>query len=169
MAACKQGLTRVEMKALTSKEPSSAEVLSLEEGARNFGKGRSRKEEDILGMSGLLLGKQNIYSTKPGWDRGGWAGSSGDGSGVGADLGSPGLWLPIWPSAATPSLGTKDGRTFKRGTGRCHLRPQHPTQSWARGSPLSLLPSQDQLHNLGGPVLKENAGPLVQNLRIFKW
>lgn len=69
------------MKALTSKEPSSTEVLSppwLEEGASNLGKGRSRKEESMLGMSGLLLGKQNIYSTKPGWDRGGRVGSSGD-------------------------------------------------------------------------------------------
>lgn len=62
----------MEMKALTSKEPSSVELLSLpqlEKGDSNLGKGRSRKEENVFGMSGLLLGKQNIYSTKLGW---GW-------------------------------------------------------------------------------------------------
>lgn len=111
-----------------------------------MGKGRSRKEENTLGMSGLLLRKQNIYSPS-------LAGSSGDRSRVGAGLGGwalgPGAVVCHPASAPTPSLGTKDGRTLRAGVGLGHLSSQHP----AHESPLSLLPSRTS-YKFVGPSAK---------------
>lgn len=119
----------MEMKALTSKEPSSVEILSppqLEKGGSNLGKGRSRKEENVFGMSGLLLGKQNIYSPRLGW---GW--------GWGAGLWSLRSWLPILPSAPTPSLGTKDKEDLENKTGLSHL---NVFMTLAKKSPIEPAP-----------------------------
>lgn len=91
-----------------------------------MGKGRSRKEENVLGMSGPLLRKHNIYSTKAGWD---WE----------AGLRSFSLWLPILPSAPTPSLGTQDQEDPENKTGLGHLSA---FMTQAKKSPLNLPPTR---------------------------
>ena len=109
----------VEVKALTSKEPSSTEVLSppsLEEGASNLGKRRSRKEENILGMAGRLLGKQDIYSCELGWDwAGGWALES--------------RLVASHPALCTHTIPRHKGQEGPRtGVGLGHQSSQHPTR-----------------------------------------
>ena len=67
----------MEVKALTSTgtfQCGGSVFSGLEKRASNLGIRRSRKEENVLRMAGLLLRKRDIYSCGLGWD---WVGGAG--------------------------------------------------------------------------------------------